>query len=241
MGKMVWDQQGERFYETGVDHCALYTHDGTAYENGVAWNGITAINERPSGAEATALYADNIKYLNLISAEDFAATIEAYTYPDEFMECDGSKPLAEGVGAYASQQKRKTFGLAYRTLMGNDTQGTNYGYQLHIIYGGTAAVSERNYATVNDSPEAITFSWEVSTTPVPVGEGFNPTAHLTIASTKFDATTKVNLENLEAVLFGRDASSSGGTTVKEIKPQLITPAEVLAILQGGSIASYEET
>ena len=196
MSKLVWDQTGDRLYETGVSKGVLYPQVSGAYPKGVAWNGLTAVTESPSGAEATALYADDIKYLNLMSAEEFGATIEAYTYPEEFEACDGSASLATGVNI--GQQKRQAFGLCYRTVLGNDEDGNEYGYKLHIIYGCLAAPSEKAYATINDSPEAITFSWEVTTTPVTV-EGFKPTACVTIDSTKVDGT---KLAALEAVLYG---------------------------------------
>lgn len=198
MAKLVWDKSGERLYETGVKNGVLYVYDTTkkTYGTGVAWNGLTAVTESPSGAEATALYADDIKYLNLLSTEEFGATIEAYMYPNEFAECDGSAELAEGV--FIGQQKRKTFGLVYKTALGNDTEGTDYGYKLHIIYGCLAAPSEKAYATINDSPEAITFSWEVTTTPVEVTD-HKPTASITIDSTKVD---KAKLTTLETKLFG---------------------------------------
>lgn len=198
MAALVWDKTGERFYETGVKNGVLYVYDTTQkkYGTGVAWNGLTAVTESPSGAEATALYADDIKYLNLLSTEEFGATIEAYTYPDEFAECDGSASLSDGV--FIGQQKRKTFGLAYKTTLGNDTDGNDYAYKLHIIYGALAAPSEKAYATINDSPEAITFSWEVTTTPVEV-TGHKPTASITIDSTKAD---KAKLAALEKKLFG---------------------------------------
>lgn len=204
MSKLVWDNTGERLYETGVKQGVLYPQDASgAYPKGVAWNGLTAITESPSGAESTALYADDIKYLNLMSAEEFGATIEAYTYPDEFAECDGSAQIATGV--YAGQQKRNAFGLCYKTAIGNDVQGSDYGYKLHIIYGALAAPSEKGYATINDSPEAITFSWELTTTPVAV-TGFKPTASITIDSTKVDAE---KLAALEALLYGsEDAEAS---------------------------------
>lgn len=197
MSKLVWDQTGERFYETGVKQGVLYPQEtGGTYPKGVAWNGLTAVTESPSGAEATPIYADDIKYLNLVSAEEFGATIEAYTYPDEFAQCDGSAEIA--VGVMIGQQPRKTFGLSYKTTLGNDTEGNDFGYKLHIIYGALAAPSEKGYATINDTPEAITFSWEVSTTPVSVS-GFKPTASITIDSTKVDAA---KLEALEAILYG---------------------------------------
>ena len=203
MSKIVWDNVGERFYETGVKQGVLYVQDNSgAYPKGVAWNGLTAITESPSGAEATPLYADDIKYLNLMSAEEFGATIEAYTYPTEFMECDGSAELAEGV--FVGQQARKSFGLCYRTTVGNDIVNNDFGYKLHIIYGCLASPSEKAYATINDSPEAITFSWEVKTTPVNV-TGLRPTASLVIDSTKVD---KTKLEALEAILYGSAESEA---------------------------------
>ena len=203
MSKLVWDQTGERFYETGVDHGVLYpVQAGGVYNKGVAWNGLISVSEKPSGAEPNKLYADNIKYLNLVSAEEFGATIEAYTYPDEFAECDGSAALVPGV--YLGQQARKTFGLSYRTVLGNDVDGNDCGYKLHLIYGALAAPSEKGYSTINDSPEAITFSWEVSTTPVNV-EGFKPTACVTIDSTKVDAE---KLAALEAVLYGTESEEA---------------------------------
>ena len=196
MAKIEWDKTGERLYETGVKNGVLYVQEGGVYPKGVAWNGLTAVTESPSGAEATPLYADDIKYLNLLSAEEFGATIEAYTYPDEFAECDGSAALADGV--MIGQQPRKAFGLCYRTTIGNDTNGNDYGYKLHIIYGALAAPSEKAYATINDSPEAITFSWEVTTTPVNV-TGAKPTAYITIDSTK---ATPEKLTALEKILYG---------------------------------------
>ena len=196
MGKIEWDKTGERLYETGVKNGVLYVQEGGVYGNGVAWNGLTAVTESPSGAEATPLYADDIKYLNLLSAEEFGATIEAYTYPDEFAACDGSAALADGV--MIGQQARKTFGLCYRTTIGNDTDGNDHGYKLHIIYGALAAPSEKAYATINDSPEAITFSWEITTTPVNV-TGAKPTASITIDSTKADPA---KLAELEKTLYG---------------------------------------
>ena len=201
--KLVWDQTNERLYETGVKMGVLYPQaTGGTYPKGVAWNGLTAVTESPSGAEATALYADDIKYLNLMSAEEFAATVEAYMYPDEFAECDGSAQLAKGVAI--GQQKRKAFGLCYRTILGNDVDGNDFGYKLHIIYGAMAAPSEKAYATVNDSPEAITFSWELSTTPVSI-DGFKPTASITIDSTKAD---KAKLEALEKILYGSEEADA---------------------------------
>ena len=203
MSKLVWDAVGERLYETGVKMGVLYPRDAQGtYTKGVAWNGLTAVTESPSGAEATPLYADDIKYLNLVSNEEFGATIEAYTYPDEFAECDGSAALSAGV--YIGQQKRNTFGLCYRTVVGNDVSNNDYGYKLHMIYGALAAPSEKSYATINDSPEAITFSWEVTTTPVEVS-GFKPTASVTIDSTKVDAE---KLAALEAILYGSESEEA---------------------------------
>lgn len=199
MSKLVWDKTGERLYETGVKNGVLYVQDETgAYPKGVAWNGLTAVTESPSGAEATALWADDMKYLNLLSTEEFGATIEAYTYPDEFAECDGSAVLAKGVKI--GQQKRKVFGMAYKTTLGNDIDANDYGYKLHIIYGALAAPTEKGYSTINDSPEAITFSWEISTTPVNV-TGFKPTSYIEINSKTADPT---KLAALEAKLFGSE-------------------------------------
>lgn len=202
MSKLVWDQTGERLYETGVKQGVLYVQEAGAYPKGVAWNGLTAVTESPSGAEATALYADDIKYLNLMSAEEFGATVEAYTYPDEFAACNGEGELANGVTI--GQQKRKAFGLCYRTALGNDVDGNDHGYKLHLIYGAMAAPSEKAYATINDSPEAITFSWELTTTPVSVN-GFKPTASITIDSTKADET---KLKALEDVLYGSESEEA---------------------------------
>lgn len=214
MAKIVWDKTGERYYETGVNQGVLYLQGaGGTYDKGVAWNGLTTVTESPSGAEATALYADNIKYLNLMSTEEFGGTIEAYTYPDEFAECDGSAEIATGVSI--GQQPRKMFGMSYRTALGNDTEGQDHGYKLHIFYGATASPSEKAFATVNDSPEAITFSWEFTTTPVNV-DGFEPTASLTIDSTKVDSE---NLKELEDILYG--------TTEEE--PRLPLPDEIAEI------------
>lgn len=197
MTKLVWDETGKRLYETGVKNGVLYPQDSAgAYPKGVAWNGLTAVTQSPSGAEATPLYADDMKYLNLYSAEEFGATVEAYTYPDEFAECDGSAELATGV--MIGQQPRKAFGLVYKTVIGNDVKNNKYGYKLHLIYGAMASPSEKAYATINDSPEAITFSWEITTTPVSVA-GFEPTAYIEIDSTKADPT---KLAKLEEKLFG---------------------------------------
>lgn len=215
MAKLVWDADSKRLYETGVDHGVLYLKDASgAYTNGVAWNGLTAVNESPSGAEANDLYADNIKYLSLRSAETFGASVEAYTYPDEFAQCDGSAELAKGVMIY--QQARKPFGLSYRTLIGNDVDGQDHGYKLHLIYGCTASPSERGYQTVNDSPEAITFSWEIDTTPVNV-TGLKPTACITVDSTKADAA---KLKALEDILYGTEQN----------EPRLPLPDEVKTLM-----------
>jgi hypothetical protein len=203
MSKIVWDETGKRLYETGVEKGVLYPIQSTGtYTKGVAWNGLTTVTESPSGAEANPMYADNIKYLNLMSAEEFGATIEAYTYPDEFAVCDGSADLAPGVSI--GQQSRKIFGLCYRTAVGNDVEGSDFGYKLHLIYGAMAAPSEKAYSTVNDSPEAITFSWDVSTTPVPVKDN-KPTASLVIDSTKVD---EAKLAALEDILYGGTAAEA---------------------------------
>lgn len=215
MSKLVWDQTGDRLYETGVKNGVLYVQSGDGtYPKGVAWNGLTAVTESPSGAEATPLYADDIKYLNLMSAEEFGATIEAYTYPDEFAECDGSAAI--GTGVYIGQQPRKTFGLCYRTVFGNDVDGNDHGYKLHLVYGALAAPSEKAYATINDSPEAITFSWEITTTPVNV-TGHKPTACVTIDSTKVDET---KLKAIEDLLYGTESGEA----------KLPTPDEIIALL-----------
>lgn len=222
MSRITWDNVGERYYETGVKNGVLYPmQTGGLYTNGVAWNGLTAVTESPSGAEATPLYADDIKYLNLMSNEEFGATIEAYTYPDEFAECDGSAALATGV--MIGQQKRKTFGLCYRTTLGNDIDGNDYGYKLHLIYGCLAAPSEKAYATINDSPEAITFSWEVSTTPVNVS-GFKPTSQITIDSTKVNET---KLAALEDILYGSEGTDGGEGVVA----RLPLPDEVAELMK----------
>jgi hypothetical protein len=216
---LQWDNVGERLYETGVDHGVLYIPDDNGdYVEGYAWNGLTTVTESPSGAEASPQYADNVKYLNLVSAEEFGATIEAFTYPSEFGQCDGS--AAPEAGVLIGQQGRKTFGLSYRTLVGNDLDGTDYGYKLHLIYGALAAPSEKAYATMNDSPEAITLSWEVSTTPVQV-PGFKPTAQLTLDSTKVDAAA---LADLEDILYG-----DGSTDAR-----LPLPGEILDLFTGST-------
>lgn len=222
MSKLVWDNTGERLYETGVSKGVLYIPTSGVYSKGVAWNGLTAVTESPSGAEATPLYADDIKYLNLMSNEEFGCTIEAYTYPDEFAECDGSASLAAGV--YIGQQARKTFGFCYRTVLGNDTDNNDHGYKLHLIYGCLAAPSEKSYATINDSPEAITFSWEVTTTPVNVS-GHKPTACITIDSTKVNPTKLTELENKLYGTDGTDGSGGSGAT----EPMLPLPDEIARI------------
>lgn len=220
--KLVWDAITERLYETGVNQGVVYPmNDAGTYPLGVAWNGLTAVTESPSGAESNKIYADNIAYLNLISAEEFGATVEAYTYPDEFAVCDGSATIA--VGVFIGQQKRKAFGLCYKTLLGNDTEGGDYGYKLHLIYNAMAAPSEKAYATVNDSPEAITFSWEITTTPILVA-GFKPTACLTVDSTKVDAAKLTQLEN---ILFGTDGADA----------RLPLPEEVMSIMAGDAPAA----
>lgn len=222
MPKLVWDKTGERLYETGVKQCVLYLPTNGVYNKGVAWNGITAVNENPSGAEATALYADDSKYLNLYSVEEFGATVEAYTYPDEFAECDGSAEIAKGV--MVGQQTRKTFGLCYRTTIGNDVDGNDHGYKLHIIYGAMASPSEKAYSTINDSPEAMTFSWELTTTPVTVS-GKKPTASIVIDSTKCDPQ---KLAALEAILYGKDATSEQANDGAE--PRLPMPDEIATLM-----------
>ena len=218
MTKLAWDNVGERRYETGVDRGVLYLPDNTGnYNEGYAWNGLTTVTESPSGAESNPQYADNIKYLNLLSAEEFGATVEAFTYPDEFGQCDGTAEPEAGI--YLGQQGRRVFGLAYRSRVGNDLQGTEYGYKLHLVYGALAAPSEKAYGTINDSPEAIAFSWEVSTTPVPV-TGYKPTALLTIDSTKVDAA---KLASLEDILYGTVADN----------PRLPQPDEVITLVGTG--------
>lgn len=222
MAKLVWDNTGDRLYETGVKNGVLYpVGDGGTYTKGVAWNGLTAVTESPSGAEATALYADDIKYLNLLSTEEFGATIEAYTYPEEFAQCDGSASIAKGVSI--GQQARKTFGLSYKTTLGNDVDGNDYGYKLHLIYGALAAPSEKSYATINDSPEAITFSWEITTTPVNV-TGFKPTASITIDSTKANSE---KLAALEKILYGDT----------ETEARLPLPDEIAELMKVDQVAA----
>lgn len=216
MARLVWDNAGERLFETGVKNGVLYVQDedGT-YMDGVVWNGLTAVTESPSGAEETPLYADDIKYVVFYSNEEFGATIEAYTYPEEFEQCDGSADL--GAGVKVGQQARRSFGLVYKTSVGNDIQGQDFGYKIHIIYGAKAAPSEKAYATVNDSPEAITFSWEVSTVPVPV-DGFKPTSTVVIDSTKCDPEI---LQVIEDKLFGNDDDNA----------QLLLPNEIQVLLK----------
>ena len=217
MPRIVWDEAGKRFYETGVKNGVLYVQDANgAYPLGVPWNGLIGVNESPSGAESTPLYADDIKYLEMMSVEEFGATIEAYTYPDEFGACDGSAEIADGV--FAGQQGRKTFGLCYRTIVGNDVAGEALGYKLHFVYGAKAAPSEKSYKTVNNDPEAITFSWTVTTTPVPV-PGFKPTACLTFDSRTADPT---KLAALEAIIYG-DAAAA----------RLPLPTEILTLMAAG--------
>lgn len=217
MTALVWDKIGEHFYETGVDRGVLYPQSNGKYLNGVAWNGLTGVTESPSGADATDMYADNQKYLSLRAAETFGATIEAYTYPDEFAECDGSAALADGVKI--GQQTRKTFGFSYRTLIGNDTEGTDKGYIIHLVYGATASPSSKTRSSVNESPEAVTFSWEISTTPVNV-TGFKPTATIEIDSTKISGKA---LKAIEAKLYG---DGTNGT------PQLPLPDEIKQLVTG---------
>lgn len=218
MALLEWDKTGERLFETGVDRGVLYLPDGTgAYNTGVAWNGLVSVSESPSGAESNKQYADNRVYLNLISAEEFSGTIEAFTYPDEFMQCDGTATPSEGV--YVGQQPRKSFGFSFRTKVGNDTDGNSHGYKLHLVYGAIASPSQKDYQTVNDSPEPITFSWEFNTTPVNV-TGHEPTALITIDSTKVEAAA---LESLEALLYG--AAST--------EPSLPLPDDVFALFTAG--------
>lgn len=218
MAKISWDNVGEKIWETGVDHGVIYTPTAHGvYGGGVPWNGLTSVNEKPTGAEPNDQYADNIKYLTLYSNEDFEATIEAFTYPPEFAECDGSKFVADGVEVH--QQARKPFGFTYRTIMGNDVLGQEFGYKIHIIYGAMVTPSEKNYETINDSPEAITLSWDLTTIPVPV-PGMRPTAHISIDSTNADAA---RMADLEKILYG-DADTD---------PRLPTPEEVMAIFSTG--------
>lgn len=220
---LEWDKTSEKFYETGVERGVLYLASGGAYGNGVAWNGLTKVSEKPTGAEVTSLWANNAKYVNMQSAEEFEASIEAYTYPDEFAECDGSKEIKPGL--MIGQQERKPFGLCYRTEVGNDTDGNSHAYKLHIVYGATCSPSEKDYSTINDSPEAITFSWEMKTTPVNVTGG-KPTSLITIDSRKADET---KLANLEQVLYGKPAGTDP-TTDPEVPARLPLPDEIVEIL-----------
>ena len=216
MARLIWDEVGQRFFETGVKNGVLYVQDNDgSYKNGVVWNGLTAVTESPSGAEETPLYADDVKYLTLRSAEEFGATIEAYTYPEEFEQCDGSAAIAAGITI--GQQARRAFGLCYRTSVGNDIQGQNFSYKLHLIYGCTVAPSEKSYSTINDNPEAITFSWELSTVPVPV-DGFSPTASLVIDASKVD---EGKMQLLENALFGDDQNGA----------KLLLPNEIMELIK----------
>lgn len=226
MSKLIWDKTGDRTYETGVNQGVIYPLVAGAYPTGVAWNGLTAVTESPSGAESNPVYADNIKYLSLMSAEEFGATIEAYTYPDEFAQCDGSAEVATGV--IIGQQSRKGFGLCYKTIIGNDTDGADHGYKIHLIYNAMAAPSEKGYATINDSPEAITFSWEVTTTPVSV-TGHKPTASLIIDSTKVPAD---KLAELETILFGQDEVTEPAAPA--VVARMPLPDEIIALV--GNVA-----
>ena len=241
MAVLTWDQVGERFYETGVDHGVLYIPTAGVYNSGVAWNGLISVTESPSGAEPSPQYADNIKYLNLLSTEEFGGTIEAYTFPDEFAQCDGTAFPKEGLAV--GQQTRKTFGLSYRTKIGNDTDGQDLGYKLHLVYGALAAPSEKAYNTINDSPEAMTFSWEFTTTPVPVS-GLKPTAILTIDSTKVGAAALTSLENALYGTAGTNArlplpdeviSFFAGALIK------VTPAAPTFVAAGGTITIVATT
>lgn len=228
--KLSWDDTGERLYETGLDHGVLYPYHATAqndtnYYDGVEWNGLTTVTQSPSGAESNPIYADNMKYLDLRSAEEFGATIEAYTYPDEFAECDGSVNIAQGVTA--SQQARKKFGFSYRTKIGSDDLGDSKGYKIHLVYGATASPSEKGYQTVNDSPEAVTFSWEISTEPVTVkNTSFRPVAHLEIDSTKADGT---KLAQLEQILYGT-AATTGDNPTEAVPARMPMPAEIITLM-----------
>lgn len=226
MAKVKWDQTGERLYETGVDRGVVYPQASNgSYPKGAGWNGLTAVTESPSGAEPTPLWANNHKYLTLMSAEEFGATIEAYTYPDEFAECDGSAELAKGVRI--GQQKRKAFGFTYRTKIGNDVDGESHGYKLHLVYGALAAPSEKNRQTINEDPEATTMSWEISTTPVEV-DGFEPTSHVEIDSTTADPE---KLAALETILYGKDPTQPEGSD--GVDPRLPLPDEVATLMEAG--------
>lgn len=223
MAKLVWDEAGKHIYETGVSKGVLYVMSDTpgTYEKGVAWNGLSSVSESPTGAEVSAIYADNIKYLNLMSREEFEGSIEAYTYPDEFMACDGSASPENAKGFIVGQQDRKTFAFCYQTKVGNDLN-PEAGYKIHIIYGALASPSERSYETVNDSPEAMTFSWDITTTPVAV-TGFKPTAHVELDSTKIE---KTKLEKIEAKLYGTDEPSG--------EPTLLMPDEIIGMLKAAA-------
>ena len=224
MSKLQWDKVGERFYETGVDRGVLFPMGkGGVYDKGTVWNGLTAINENPTGGEANPFYNKKKKYLNIIATEDFGFGIEAYTYPDEWEACDGSVEIAPGVTA--GQQTRKVFGLTYRTLIGNDTDGQDHGYKIHLVYGAQAAPSQRNHGTVNESPEPTTMSWDATTTPVEV-PGAKPTAHLVIDSTKTPAD---KLAALEDILYGKDATTEGGDDGTESR--LPMPAEIIELFK----------
>ena len=239
MAELKWDQDTQRLYETGTSHGVLYPkkNDGT-YDKGVAWNGLTAVSESPSGAEETALYADDKKYLSLRSAEEFGATIEAYTYPDEWAECDGSAALDANGGIMIGQQVRRGFGLCYRTVIGNDAQGDNYGYKIHLIYNAMASPSEKSYATINDSPEAITFSWEMTTTPIEFKKDLRPSATLVIDSTKVAPATLTAINNM---LYGTDPveGTNGDPGTAGTDPKLPTPAEIIELIASQSSGGGE--
>lgn len=238
MAKIKWDQIGERYYETGVDHGVLYPQKDGGYPKGVAWNGLVTVTESPQGAEDNPLYADNMKYLNLKSAEEFNATIECFTYPDEWDACNGESELVKGVKL--GQQRRNTFGFSYRTKVGNDTEGEDYGFKIHLIYGASASPSEKSYGTVNDSPEAITFSYEVTTTPVDVsgkdanGKPFKPVSSVTIDSRDFQTEAeKEKLAKIEEILYGTDATGAAledDVTTTGSDPRLPLPDEIKQIL-----------
>ena len=228
MSRLVWDQTGDRQYEIGVDHGVLYPQVGGIYPKGVAWNGLITVSENPSGAEDTPLYADNMKYLNLKSAEEYGATIECYTYPDEWAECNGEADLAEGV--VLGQQKRNSFGFSYRTKIGNDVMNEDYGYKIHLVYGCSASPSERSYGTINESPDAITFSYELTTTPV-VCEGFKPVSSITIDSTKVDPD---KLAAFEEILYGLDADETNpDNPIPGVEPRLPMPDELKLFFAAG--------
>lgn len=236
MSKLKWDQIGERTYETGVDHGVLYPQKGGEYPKGTAWSGLTNVTESPSGAEDNAFYADNVKYLNIKSAEEFGGSIECYTYPDEWGACNGESQLVPGVTL--GQQRRNTFGLSYRTKLGNDTEGEDHGFKLHLVYGASASPSEKSYASVNDSPEPIAFSYEFTTTPIDIpgkdseGKPFKPVASITIDSTKIDAE---KLEKLEEILYGKDEvpGADGADPIPAVDARLPLPTELAEILAAG--------